>query len=519
MMKNMITIILITLFCSLILGLSLRGINGTPTSQQLNTAQWKDDGPFELSPERGRYALLYSVLEDHSFQFSDEIGQFARPDVAASNGRYVSLFAPGVSFAVIPGYLIGRYFNLAQVGAFAVIALFGLINLLLIRAISIKLGANKFAATLGGLTYLFATPSFAYSVELYQHQLSTFLILVSVYSLMRFKTIVALLVTFFAFALAVPIDNPNLIFLAPIAIIASKKFIDITQTEKLINLKLYLTRILTIFIMVIPISFFLWSNYMSYGNPLQLAGTLPTATADLVKPKEIISVTNLEAQQVITANPEVKKEKSAVGFFKTRHLLNGFYIHFLSPDRGMLYFTPVMFFGLIGLILAYRRKVKFLSVLVAIFGSNVLLYSLWGDPYGGWAFGSRYLIPSYAILAIFISLLLSFWKKSSLLLIAFFVTFSFSVGVNTLGAITSSANPPQVQAEALSKLSGMEQKYSFDRNFDFLQRSGSKSFVYQNVFKNYLTTLQYYQILVGLIILGSLGVLLALRFVKEAKNV
>src|SRR5215467_8344144 len=57
-------------FCTLILSLSLRGLPGNPTSTQINTLAWKDNGPFELSPERGRFALLYSVAENHSVHFS-----------------------------------------------------------------------------------------------------------------------------------------------------------------------------------------------------------------------------------------------------------------------------------------------------------------------------------------------------------------------------------------------------------------------------------------------------------------
>jgi len=72
---------LFILFIVWVLTLSVRGLPGNPTPQQLNTTYWKDDGPFELSPERGRYALLYALAENHSFHLSPAIATFVAPDV------------------------------------------------------------------------------------------------------------------------------------------------------------------------------------------------------------------------------------------------------------------------------------------------------------------------------------------------------------------------------------------------------------------------------------------------------
>src|SRR5207237_1298615 len=100
----------------------------------------------------------------------------------------------------------------------------------------------------------------------------------------------------------------------------------------------------------------------------------------------------------------------------------------------------------------------------------ILLYSMWDDPYGGWAFGSRYLIPTYAILSIFMALLLKRIAKYNILLLLFFAVFTYSVGINTLGAITSNRNPPQVEAVALERASGKAQPYTYIRNFNVLNQ-------------------------------------------------
>ncbi|MDP3888566.1 MAG: hypothetical protein Q8Q24_00835, partial [bacterium] len=172
-----------------------------------------------------------------------------------------------------------------------------------------------------------------------------------------------------------------------------------------------------------------------------------------------------------------------------------------------IYYAPVVLFGIIGFLLALRKKVQMTTLLAAVVGANILLYSMWGDPWGGWAFGSRYLIPSYAILSIFIALLLTYWRKKYIFLALFALVAFYSITVNTLGAITTSAVPPQVEVLNLEKLSGMVQRYTYQRNWEFLLAGNSKSFAYQTFLKDYLTPLQFYQILtlsIFLIVGGSL---------------
>ncbi len=474
-----------------ILALALRGISGNPTATSgLNDNKWTINGPFELSPERGRFALLYSIVENHSFEFSPELGNFAQPDVAVNNGKYVSIFAPLLSFIAIPGYLIGRYLGISQVGSFATISIFALMNLLLIRAISIRLGASKIAATAAGAIFLFATPAFAYGVNLYQHHISTFFVLLSIFALLKSNKIWSLFIVFFLCAASIPLDYPNLFFMFPIGLFALGRIISFDKLRSRVSIKIALPKLLTIVIMIIPILFFLWYNQNSYGNPFQLSGTLHNA--------EQISNINPKDLQSIQEKKLLKKEggqRSAVGFFQTRNILNGFYIHFVSPDRGVIYYAPIVLFGIIGLILAQKRQVKMVTLLVAIMGANILLYSMWGDPWGGWAFGSRYLIPSYAILSIFFALLLTYWNKKTWLYILILPILFYSIAVNTLGAITTSAIPPKVEVLELETLSGIVQRYTYQRNWEFLVAGHSKSFVYQTYLTKYMTPVQFYEIL------------------------
>jgi hypothetical protein len=517
MMKKLSLIITI-LISALVLFFSIRGVIGNPTAKELVQSQWRVNGPFELSPESGRFALTYSIVEDKSVFFSPDIARFTSPDVGYKDGHYVSLFAPALSYIVMPGYILGKYLGASQVGIFSVISLFAILNVILIRSIALKLKANEMAASIAGLLFLFATPAYAYAVNLYQHHVSTFLILTGIYALLTFKDTIAMLIVFLIFGSAIPLDYPNVFFLLPLGLYAGFKSFSLENIRNQIIFKINFLKLFTPFIVIIPLLFFFWFNSQSYGGPLKMLGNSGVVSVDVIdakgkpvcdtKTKEKIKASDLK-------NSSVAEKTSGLLYFQTRNLLNGFYIHIISPDRGMLYYAPIMFFGFAGFILAWRKKVKLSELLFSIILLNILLYSMWGDPWGGWAFGSRYLIPSYAVLSIFIALLLTYWGKNIWFIIVFSAVALYSMAVNTLGAITTSALPPKVQVLQLEAISGVVQKYTYARNWDFLNAGHSKSFMYQSYLHNYMSAVNFYYILVAIIALLyiclAIGMTISLR--------
>lgn len=516
-MKNLITVILLTIFCVLILGLSLRGIAGNPDERTLNKVYWKEEGPLELSPERGKFALTYSVVEDRSVIFSLPIANFATPDLGYINGNYVSLFPPGISYITIPGYLIGRAFGASQVGTYSVIAIFAFLNVLLIRAILLSLGVSNLVSSLSSISFLFATSAFAYAVSLYQHHISTFIMLSSILLLVKFKGVWPLLLIWFLLAVSLTIDSPNLFLMFPIGVFALGRLLYVKLQDKAFRVGIKLFGLATIITAFLPLFLFGYFNNVSYGNPLQLSGTVAGVRAIDAQGRPA-APENAGIQDLSIYTDPSKQDKSAVNFFQTRNLLNGFYIHLFSPDRGMLFYAPLMFLGIAGVSYLYRKNGSLAALFLSIIGVNILLYSMWGDPWGGWAFGSRYLVPTYAMLAIFLGFALMYLNRYLLFTVIFLVTFVYSVGVNTVGAITSNRNPPQVEILGLEKLSGMEQKYTFDRNFDMLSVNKSKTFIFNLFGYKYLTAWQYYFVLVSLIILPGTGMLIIDRLIKRSSK-
>lgn len=509
--RNLITYFFI-FFCAAILALVLRGLPGNPNFENLAPKFWEKSGPFESSSERARFALAYSFLENKSLYFSESLARFSTPDLATnSKGQYVSLFAPGVSFLIMPGYILGKYFGLAQFGSYAIIAIFALLNIILIRAIAIKFGADPWAANFGAFAFAFATPAFSYAITLSQHHISTFLMLFGFYLLIGEKKWFSLPLFWFLFALSVVVDNPNLFIILPLAIYAIAKSVSSVKNLGRIIFSVRFMAVLALAGAIIPLGFFFWFNQTSNGNPFKLSGALERILD--------VGTDGLPAKSDLSVSPDsAVSQKNVVGFFRTRNLLNGFYIHFLSPDRGMINYAPIALLGALGLIYLFRRNVLFGNLILAIVGITILLYSMWGDPYGGWSFGSRYLIPAYALMCLGMALIVSEWKKNVIVLAVVFAIFSYSSWVNTLGAITTNVNPPKIEADAMAKISGHPEKYTYERNEDYLKDIGSKSFVYQTFLKDKMTAKQYYWFVYSLIILAALVLILGLRFSGDGKT-
>jgi hypothetical protein len=468
---------LLVLFVGFILALSLRGLPGNPDAKTFLNKSYLESGPLELSPERGRFALTYAIAELHSYAFSLPLARFATPDVGYTNGQYVSLFAPGVSFVILPGFILGSLVDLSQVGSFAVIALFALCNFFLVAKISRLLGASGKASYIGAVAFLFATPAFSYGVSLYQHHISVFLMLTSLFLLFRYQSPLSRVIIWILIGAGFFVDYPNAFLMLPIALYALAQAWSISDTAKKIAMRINVAKLATVFFAVVPLLFLLWYNNSAYGNPLQLAGTIDSVDSIDARGNPVSKVkVNGKIVNIFTT-PDLDLQVTTTTAFQTRNLLNGLYIHFLSPDRGILFFAPIVYVGIAGFFWLYKRD-KRVILFIAIAGINILLYSMWGDPWGGWAFGSRYLIPTYALSGISIALFLPFLLSKRLLAVVFSLVLVYSVFVNTLGALTTSKMPPKIQVLSLEKQTHREEKYTYARNLQYISSGESSSFVF-----------------------------------------
>jgi hypothetical protein len=509
------------------LAISLRGSAGNIQKTDMDSSRWNKDGPFELSPERGRFALTYSLVEDNSFSFDLPVARFAIPDLGYIDGKYVSLFAPGISFLIIPGYMLGKFFGISQLGSFAIISLFAVLNTVLIETIARKLGARRIYSIIAALTFLFATPAFTYAVTLYQHHISVFILLAGIWIYLSFKNALSTWVIWFLAALSFLVDYPNFFMMIPLMALAALGFFEITKTKKFVKTKFKFSRLLSVTGIVLPFLVLGWVNFHSYSDPLRLAGTVTNVRSidEQGFPKEDKPTASTILDEYRSGDRD--SNTVALGFFDSRNISNGLFIHLLSPDRGVIFFAPILIFALIGVFALYQKNPHASALLSGVGLVNLFIYSMWGDPWGGWAFGSRYLIPLYAVASIFLAIGLEKVLKRRALKTLFLLVLIYSVCLNTLGAITTSTNPPKVEILRLEELSGKEEKYTFERNWDYLNNAGSKSYIYNTYLKEYLSPLKFYLILsfslslifTGLIsydlLLGKFGNLYFLKLEKK----
>lgn len=486
--KKQWPIIFLVVFSAMLYAFTLRGMYGNLASSQMKHNLDQATKPFELSPERSRYILVESLVHNKTFALSQDLAEAAYPDVGYHNGKYYTYFAPGVSILTAPFYMAGYQFQLAQVFTYAAIALFAIATIVFLYAICRNVfSLPQWAALLSPIVFAFGSVAWGYATTLYQHHVTTFLMASSFYAVWNFKqrskhTVLWALYVWLAFGIATFIDYPNVLLFAPVMVYFCLSSVHLKVVKERLHFSINVPFIAT---SVICLALLVLHGYYNLYN----FGDFKTVSGSLTGYKEI-----KEAQQrgITVSNLEVAKmqaEKSPVNFFSEESFPKGFYTLTVSPDRGLFFYSPVFVLAFIGIWLAKKKSSLEHSVLLATIAINFFLYSSWSDPWGGWAFGPRYLIPTMAILSIYLGVFLTQKKHAIVNRGIFYVLFLFSASVSLLGALTTNAVPPKV--EALYLHTG----YNFLLNLRYLFSGNSSSFLYNSVFVDYVTLGQYYIVL------------------------
>jgi len=499
-MKKILLSILFLVFSFLILSLVIPGSFGNPNISNINEDVWRN-GPFEYA-QRARYGLIYSFVEDGRLDLPVEVAKFSMPDIGYDNGKYSVLFAPGTSFALIPGYVAGKMYNYAQLGVFYEILLFSIINAYLISLISRKLGANFYFSIFASFIFLFATPVFFYSVNLYQHQVTLFLFLMALYFATFYKSFISTSLVFLIYGFAFLVDYPNALILLPVALYSIFQNVKYRLLDSNIVININWRKILAVFSVIPGIMLLLWFNKTLFSNPFQLTGTTQDVIGIQESGQPVLDEQNIDENHD-QKDVEFTKNKSAFGFFDTRNLIQGLSVHLLSPDRGIIYYAPVLLFAFFGLQrIRSINRVRF-ALLISLIGVNIILYSMWGDPWGGWSFGSRYLIPTYAVACIILAFSFEKIFSKSVTLIIFFAVLVYSILVNSMGIFSGTVTPPKIEAEFLEKKYGVEQDYTFRKGLKELQNGKTKSFIYKRYFNEAISTADYYDYIAATLVLTA----------------
>ena len=509
-MKNKLAIIFIVLITASLYALTLHGVPGNPGPALIKDNLDQATKPFELSPERGRYAHVVALAETGHYELSQEWANAVYPDVGYVNGKFYSFFAPGISYMATPFYLLGKEYDLAQVFTFGFVSLISILAMVFLYKIAreillLPVWASLFAV----FVFAFGSTAWSYAITLYQHHITLFFILSSFYAVWKYRaggvaSIFWAIYVWIAYALAISIDYPNAILMLPVMIYFLISSFQIVTKEQEYKVKFKLAILYTFLVFIVISGFHAYHNEHYFGSWKAVSGGIPGYKTILEQ--------NIFAQE--NAEAEIKRlhqEKKIVGFFKEVNVPRSFYTLTVSPDRGIALYVPILLLGLLGIYRVRKSLTPEIVTLLGLIGINFFFYSSWGDPWGGWAYGPRYLIPSMAFLSLFLSMWLSKgrWEISKKFLA--FVLFAYGSAIALLGVLTTNAVPPKIEADFLGL------KYNFLYNLDFFMDGKSGSFLYNTYFFKTLS-LQDYFLLIYIALLILVTVVLFIMPLFETKH-
>ncbi len=437
---------------------------------------------FESSLERGRYAQAISLAENLDFNV-DEYPDFVRPDLAWYDGHYYPSFPSGVAFIATPLYIIGKFFSLAQVFTYATSAIFSILTAIVMLKIGRKLNLSKRAAVFSAIVFAVGSGAFAYSVTLSAHPVSAFLIAVcfwmSVSIIRGEKNYWYFFVLWFAYGLNFFVDYPNLFILSPLILITLLRTTFFKERqEKKIHFKFPLKMIFGAVALVPILYIFIIYNNYHYKQPITFSN------------KYNIRVLDIQGIKYDTLSNDLFEQKSYSSRFDAAGLIDGINILLISRDRGLFVYAPIFLLAVLGLSISYFKDEKWWEIVFLTFIANLVLYGAYDDPWGGWAFGPRYLIPTLPLLALAVGRAFDLVVKYGILpKIVISVLVIYGIGISLLGALTTNAIPPSVEVVT------DEMTDYYLANWEFLVNGTTSSFIYGTFLSNLFTPLTYYIIL------------------------
>ncbi len=490
-MKKIFPYIIVTLVSVLLYLFTIRGSLGVPSISDITPYPAFVSGTaFESSQEGSRYAMVLSMFYDHTVSI-DKYYQIGVPDVGKINGHFFSLFPPGASVFALPLYALGLKLGATQILTFLVSAIFALFTILLIVRFMRKLNFHWTTALFAAIAFGFATNAWGYSVTIVAHLISAFCILAGMYLVyLSDKKWWHISLVWFLYALAVFVDFPNLFIFLPIVGLMSMNVVEYTESPSRAHIKINFKYILAPLVFLILMSLYGYYNYINFGSASTLSNTLP----------------RVESVAAVVQNIQHEnRETNAFNALNTRNMLVGFQSFLASTDRSVFVYSPVIILFVFGLPFM-KKKLKDLRVgLLAVSITCLTLYTLFGDPYGGWAFGSRYLIaimPELCILAaIGLEKMKNIGKKRYIATRVFYsMVFLYSAGVSLLAPLTTNVIPPIVEARYI----GLDSNYII--NIRMLQNNELNSFFYNGIIHKTISGVTYYGIIFAIV--GLLGLFL-----------
>jgi len=514
-MKKLISIAVI-LFAIMLYTLTLRGSLGNPSIKQIDTTLKEYSQPFESSHERSPFALIMSLDRDKKFDLSRDLADIGAPDVSYHDGKFYSFFPIGLPLLLYPSYELGKITLGTQIMTFGTIALFAVISVYLVFLITKNIFKVKsHFAILAALIFGFGTTSWSYAITIYQHIPSTMLFLLMFYSGWKHKvqkktSIVWASLIWISYGILIAMDYPNAIMGLPLMIYFFLNSFSVPKTTSKTStpVRFSLLIVVSSIFFIGLIGSHLYFNYKQYGGPTLIPQSFDRYERD--KYYQLLgSIKAREQKQKIS----VVTKKTDSTLEESRSII-GSYILLFDNDKGIFFYSPILIIALLGYWTLFKKqKTREAYVLLLMAVVNLFVYSSFGDPWGGWAYGPRYLIPAMAFLSIAVVIGLdSIQKKIQYYITAFitFIFFAYSSGVALLGALTTNIIPPKVEAIPL-KL----KYYNYFQNFDYLKNGYTSNYIYNAYLRSSISLYAYFFIIWGILLTIALILLFIVPMFKK----
>ncbi len=512
MPKNKILTIIFFLGIGTILLFSIDAIRGNGPLWQILQLRDVDGNPFQSSLTRGRLALVESIVQDKSLVI-DKYASGTFPDVSYARGHYYSVFDPGVTFLAVPFYALGSRYNLGILFTFLLSPILIILTAYLIYRTLRLLSFRQSTSLLTTFIIIFGTSIYPYTGILNAHPLSAFVISLALFgatqAVIRKRYFIGNSIFWLAFGLSIITDYANGISLVPIGIVLFLQSFSNTVKEGKrmfsINLAFFFTIVLSL-IGLIPLLVYTKTIYGTYVTTIET--------------HQVQGYVNDYGKNVYTLvnNPQFYLTHQALHNplkLDPHFSFNGIYTILFSPQRGLFFYSPILLLAFFGIREAIKKN-KYLA-----YGSlyalliTVLTYGSYSDYYGGWSFGTRFLIGVMPVTAIFIASSIERYLVKNILFTIFFVLLgSTSIIISIIGAFTSRVIPSSLEKEFLN----CTLQCSFIREIPLIQNGKYLSFIYSEYLQRIVTRETYIGIIAGVLLIMFVLLILFYSRQRSAKR-
>jgi hypothetical protein len=380
---------------------------------------------WSSASERTRYAQIMAIVQDSVLYIDRFIPTFPHPqlwDLSLSpNGHYYPNKPPGLTFLGIPVLFATNMLNIpfpwdgwilillsCSFTSFAVIMVYLMCKNTLLM--------DEKVSIITSLIFAFATFAFPHSVTLYSNVFSQFFVIFATYFLINKQqienTIVRVFLSGIGMGFLITLDYPNLLLIVPMLV-----YLLSSKNRRLI------------WVFLIPVGLFVailaWYQFVCFGSPFVTTYTYAVTHSD------------------VTTGFNNPLQRGLMGLL-------------ITPRRGLFLYSPILLFGLYGLVKMLQNKSERKEALLFISLFLILLIFFALQKYSsGWIFGSRRLTPVLPLFVLFTGKVLTIpkdkvfsflpWNKARSFLeihgnavfwTIFGILLSISIGINTIGAIT-----------------------------------------------------------------------------------